>query len=445
MLKYLKQIWNSDDLRKKILFTFGILVIYRFVAHIPVPGSNLDALRAYQQISENSGSELLQLFSLLTGGSAESFSIVLMGISPYINASIIIQLLTVIVPKLENLSKEGEQGRKKINSYTRWLTLPLALMQSYGMIILLNSTTHSAIPIVENVTNPAIVLPIMLTISAGTVMLVWLGDLISEKGIGNGISLIIFASIISQVPVLVGQSLALTQGDGSGAVDESRLMAFIVMILLTVILLIVVVLVAEAERRIPITYAGKGAKGKANQTYLPIKINQAGMIPIIFAVALVSFPSILAQFLKNANSTGVRDFGSTLEVLFLPNSILYLVVYFLLVVAFTFFYVTITFNPERIAENIQKRGGYIPGIRPGKQTTEYLTKVSKRLTLFGAIFLAFIAIAPLLIQLIFQSSSIGSIPLLISGAGIIIIVGVILELIRQINAQLVMHDYSKFY
>lgn len=432
MLKYLHQIWNSKDLRKKILFTLGILVIYRFIAHITVPGANIESLQAM-----SNQNELLQMFSLLTGGSTENFSVVLMGISPYINASIIIQLLTVIVPKLESLSKEGESGRRKINSYTRWLTFPLAFLQSYGMIILINS--QAQIPIIENIKDPAIVLPIMLTISAGTLLLVWLGEQITEKGIGNGISLLIFTSIISQIPAMIGQNLFLAQS------DESKVIPFIVVTLLSIILITIVILVTEAQRKIPITYAGRGIRSKSDQASLPIKINQAGMIPIIFAVALVSFPGILGQFLVNASSEWLRNLGATMTTLFQPNTITYLLVYFILVVAFTFFYVSITFNPEQVAENIQKRGGYIPGIRPGKQTSEYLGQVSSKLTLFGATFLGLIAIMPILTQFVFSSSGAGSVSLLISGAGIIIIVGVVLELIRQINAQLVMHDYKKFY
>ncbi len=432
MLKYLSQIWNSKDLRKKIVFTLGIILFYRLLAHITVPGANIQALQA---IGERN--ELLEIFSLLTGGSTENFSIVLMGISPYINASIIIQLLTVIVPKLESLSKEGESGRRKLNSYTRWLTLPLAFLQSYGMIILLNS--QAQIPIVSDVTDPAIVLPIMLTICAGTLLLVWLGEQISEKGIGNGISVIIFAGIISGIPSMVGQGLFLTQG------DESKIIPFIVVTLITLILLTVIILVNEAQRQIPITYAGRGIRAKSDQAFLPIKINQAGMIPIIFAVAMVSFPGIIGQFLVNATSPWLRDLGTTMSQLFQPNTMTYLLVYFVLTFAFTFFYVSITFQPDQIAENIQKRGGYIPGIRPGTQTSEHIAQVSNRLTLFGASFISFIAVLPLLTQFTFSSSGLGSVPLLISGAGMIIIVGVVLDLIRQVNAQLVMHDYKKFY
>ena len=434
MFTYLKQIWNSKDLRNKILFTLAILVIYRFIAHISVPGANLEGLRA-----ASSKNQLLEIFSLLTGGSTENFSIVLMGISPYINASIILQLLTVVIPKLETLSKEGESGRRKINSYTRWLTLPLAFLQSYGMIVLLNSQAPAGMPIVSNITDPTIVLPIMLTITAGTILLVWLGEQITEKGIGNGISILIFASIIANVPAMVGQGLFLAQG------DESKLIPFATVVLVTIILVTIVILVNEAQRRVPITYAGRGIRAKSDQAFLPIRINQAGMIPIIFAVAMVSFPGVLGQFFLNAKSPWLQDLGNSMTTIFQPSSIPYLIAYFLLVVAFTFFYVSITFNPEQIAENIQKRGGYIPGIRPGRQTSEYIAKISSRLTLFGAFFLGFIAISPILLQFFFRSSGIGSVPLLISGAGIIIIVGVVLELIRQTNALLVMHDYKKFY
>ncbi len=432
MLNYFKQIWNSPDLRKKILFTLGILALYRLIAHVTVPGVETESLRAVAEQND-----LLQVFSLLTGGSTENFSIVLMGISPYINASIIMQLLTVIVPRMEQLSKEGNTGRQKINSYTRWLTFPLAFLQSYGMLVLLNSQAN--IPLVSDISDPAIVLPIMLTISAGTLLLVWLGEQISEKGIGNGISLLIFTSIIANVPAMIGQGLFLATE------DQTRLIPFAVVILITLILTTVIILVNEAARRIPITYAGRGIRAGSEQSFLPIRINQTGMIPIIFAVALVNFPGILAQFLQNATSEGVRAFGAAMSVIFQPQTTTYLVIYFLLVIAFSYFYVSITFKPEEIAENIQRRGGYVPGIRPGKQTSEYIADISSRLTLFGGLFLATIAILPMMLQFLFRTTAIGSVPLLISGAGMIIIVGVVLELIRQVNSELVMHDYKKFY
>lgn len=407
-------------------------MICRILSQVSIPGVDIKAL----QVVFN-GNQILGLFSLLTGGSAENFSIILMGLSPYINASIIMQLLTVIVPKLENLSKEGEQGRRQINNYTRWLTLPLGFIQSYGMILLLNS--QSPVPLFQNITNPAVILPIMLTVTAGTVLLMWLSELITEMGIGNGSSLIIFIGIIANVPQIIGQSLALAQQ------SSDKLIPLMIMLLVTLGLTVAVILVTEAQRNLPIIYANRGVRGKTDNSSLPIRINQAGMVPIIFAVSLVTFPGIIAQFLQNAQQDWLRNISSFISTYFTQNSSPYLVVYFLLVIAFTYFYVSITFNPEQVAENIQKRGGYIPGIRPGKQTAEYIQKISDRLNLYGGLFIGFIAILPVILENISSSFSFGSVPTIISGAGLIIIVGVVLELLRQVNAQLVMHDYNKLY
>lgn len=432
MFKYLHQIWNSKDLRKKILFTVAILIVYRVCTQISIPGANLDAIK--QVINSN---QLLGIFSALTGGSAENFSIILMGLSPYINASIIVQLLTVIVPKLENLSKEGEQGRRKINQYTRWLAVPIAFLQSYTMIVLINS--QAAAPIITDIGSPAVVLPIMITITAGTIFLMWLGELITESGIGNGISMIIFAGIIANIPVMLGSTL------GLATEDTSRLIPFVLMLIITVALLVGVIMITEANRQIPIIYAGRGTRGKSDHAILPIRINQAGMIPIIFGVSMASFPGVLAQLFLNSQNETLKAIAETIQTYFHMNSPLYIGVYFLLVVAFTYFYVSITFNPEQVADNLQKRGGYIPGIRPGKETAEHLGKISSRMNLWGGLFIAIIAVIPIILGSLFSSLNMGSVPLLISGAGMIIIVGVVLELIRQVNAQLVMHDYSKFY
>lgn len=432
MFKYLQQIWNSKDLRKKIIYTLGILVIFRICTQISIPGANLDAIKGV--LNKN---QLLGMFSALTGGSAENFSIILMGLSPYINASIIMQLLTVIVPKLESLSKEGEQGRRKINQYTRWLAVPIAFVQSYGMIALINS--QAAMPIVPDIANPAVVLPIMITITAGTIFLMWLGELITENGIGNGISLIIFIGIIANIPVIIGQTLALTQQ------ESERLIPFVLMLLITFAMLTFVVLITEGQRQIPIIYAGRGTRGKSDHAILPIRINQAGMIPIIFSVSMATFPGVLAQLFQNSQSATLQSIAQWILTYFHMNSPLYIIVYFSLVIAFTYFYVSITFNPEQVADNLQKRGGYIPGIRPGKETASYIGKVSNRLNLWGGLFIAFIAVLPIILSSIFSQLNMGGVPLLIGGAGMIIVVGVVLELIRQINAQLVMHDYSKFY
>lgn len=430
MLKYLSQIWRSKDLRTKILFTVGALILFRLTTQISIPGANLEAIRAiFQQ------NTFLGIFSALTGGSAENFSIVMMGVSPYINASIIMQLLTVIIPKLEALSKEGEQGQKTINKYTRWLTVPLAFLQSYGTVLLLSS--QSQVPILENIKDPYVILPVMLTITTGTLWLMWLGEIITEKGIGNGISLLIFTGIVAGMPQIVAQSLYL------GQTDTQALIPFVSTVLFTIIMLVVIVLVTEAERKIPITYAGMRFQGRGEQSTLPIRLIQAGMIPIIFAVSLVSFPSLIATFMQRAKAEWVRGVGDFLSVNFAPNSTPYLVLYFIFIILFTYFYVSITFNPKQVAENIQKRGGYIPGIRPGSQTVEFLGKTSNRLNLFGGTFLAIIAVAPILLQFVLSGSRAGSVQALISGSGMIIVVGVVLELVRQINAQLVMHDYDK--
>jgi len=432
MFKQIQQIWNSKDIRNKILFTLFILLIVRLLAQISIPGANVEVIRGIFQKNQ-----LLGAFSLLTGGSAENFSIILMGLSPYINASIIIQLLTVIVPSLENMSKEGEQGRRKLNQYTRWLSLPIGFIQSYGMIALLNS--QSQVPIITNITSPTVILPIMLTITTGTVLMMWLGELITEKGMGNGISILIFTGIISGIPAAIGQNLTLASQ------SNSLLIPFVVEVLVTLGLTIIVILIAESERRIPILYAGRSMKSGGEKSNLPIKINQAGMIPIIFSLSVVSFPGIIAQFMQNSSDNNVKAVAEFIKANFAANSAGYLFTYFLLIIAFTFFYVSITFNPEQVAENIQKRGGYIPGIRPGKQTVSYLNDISNRLNLWGGLFIAFIAISPNIIQALTGAFALGSVATIISGAGLIIIVSVVLEVIRQINSQLVMNDYNKLY
>lgn len=430
MLKYLKQIWNSKELRKKILFTFFLILIYRLVSHITVPGVDPTALKTILD-----SSSMLGIFAAMTGGSMDNFSVVLMGISPYINASIIIQLMTVVIPHLENLSKEGEQGRHKINKYTRWLTLPLAFLQSYGMIVLLNSSANGQL--IADVRDPMLVLPIMLYITAGTVFLMWLGEIITEKGIGNGISMIIMFGIIANMPSVIGRILGLSQYG-----DSSKLMPFLIFMALTLVILIMVIIFTEGQRKIPLTYTGRATRGE--KSVLPIKVNQAGMIPIIFAISMVTFPGVLAQFFQNAQSPFLQKVAEFILNNFSTQnpSIMYLVAYFLLVIGFSYFYVSVTFNPEQVAENIQKRGGFIPGIRPGSQTADFLGKTSSYLNLSGGIFLAIVAVVPLIFTKITPLSS-GD--LIISGSGLIIIVGVIIELINQINTQMVMHDYDKLY
>ncbi len=425
MLNYIRQIWRSEDLRRRILFTLGLLLIYRIVSHLPVPGSDPVAFRQFLDMSA-AGGGVLGVFSALTGGSIDNFSVMLLGLSPYINASIIVQLCTVIFPKLEALSKEGAQGQKELNRYTRWLTLPLAFLQSYGFLILLS---QSNIQIID-LTFPYVLLP-MLFVTTGCLFLMWLGELITEKGIGNGVSLIIFIGIVSQIP---STASALLFG-GSG--QQS---AFYLFALVSLATLVMVVLFTDAHRLIPITYANQGA-GRGVQGNIPIRLNQAGMIPIIFAISLITFPAIIAQFLATApRFTGVVTFINTYLNSQNP-SLVYIAVYFLLVMGFTYFYVSVTFKPQEVADTIQKRGGFIPGSRPGQQTSSLLAKVSNRLNLWGGMFLGIVAVIPLFFA---KYSSLGSTAeILISGSGLIIIVGVVMELIRQINAQMLAHDYEK--
>ncbi|KKT19765.1 MAG: Protein translocase subunit SecY, partial [Candidatus Peregrinibacteria bacterium GW2011_GWA2_43_8] len=279
--------------------------------------------------------------------------------------------------------------------------------------------------------------PIMLTVTAGTIILMWIGELITEKGISNGVSVLIFAGIIAGLPSIAAKVFALASQ------DTSKLIPFTGGILITIILTVVIIMITEGQRRIPVTYAGRSQSIKGEQASLPIRINQAGMIPIIFAVSIVSFPGVIAQFMANGESAWVISAGTWMQTNFAAGTLLYMTLYFFLIIAFTYFYVSVTFNPDQVAENIQKRGGFIPGIRPGKQTAEYLKVVSNRLNLFGGLFIAVIAVMPILLQK--ATSGTGSIPMLISGAGMIIVVGVVLDLIRQINAQLMMHNYEKFY
>ncbi len=424
MFSYLHQIWHSEALRRRILWSVALLVIYRIVAHITIPGADPFALQQFLESRQSSG--VLGVFTALTGGNIDNFSVVLLGLGPYINASIIIQLCTVIFPKLESLAKEeGMQGQQQLNSYMRYLTLPLAFLQSYGFLLLLS---RGGVDLVDT-TFPGVFFP-MLSVTAGSLFLMWLGEMITEKGIGNGISLIIFVGIISEVPSSFGAMFF----SGAGKMEPFLLFAAI-----SVILLIAIVLFTDANRLLPITYANQGA-GRGVQGHLPIRLNQAGMIPIIFAVSLITLPQIFAQFMATApNFQEVARFITTYLNSSSP-SIAYLVLYCALVILFTFFFVSVTFRPDQLAENIQKRGGFIPGIRPGAQTAAIIAKTSNRLNLWGGTFLAIIAVIPLFFT---RYSTLSSSDLLISGSGMIIIVGVVMDLIRQVNAQMLAHDYEK--
>ncbi len=349
-----------------------------------------------------------------------------MGLSPYINAVIIIQLLGVIVPQIGDLQKQGEGGQRKITKMTRWLTLPIAFLQSYGMIILLNSLANGSIIDISNMT---VVLSAMVIATAGTIFLMWLGEVMTEYGISNGISIIITAGVLSSTPGVIMGYL----------VDTTKLPLFAGLMLATLAIIYVIIKFTEGHRRIPIIYAKTGGEEK---TYFPIKVNQAGMIPIIFSISLITFPAILGQILSNTTGERASKIGEFLLAHFSMNnpSWVFIGVYFALVLAFSFFYVSITFNTEDVAESIQKRGGYIPGIRPGEDTANYLAKVSSHLNLFGGSFLALIAVLPYVLGKIMNQS----VDLIISGAGLIIIVSVILDIIRRVDGEMKMFDYSKY-
>lgn len=424
MFRYLHQIWHTKDLRKRILITLGLLFVYRVLAHTPIPGTDPIALDQFLA-SRNTGG-LLGVFASLTGGAVDNFSVGLLGLSPYINASIIMQLCAVIFPKLEALSKEGQQGQQVMNRYTRWLSFPLCFLQSYGFLILLG---RGGINLID-LTFPGILLP-MLFVTGGSVFLMWLGEMITEKGIGNGISLIIFAGIVANIPTQISAMYLAGSTGNQGA--------FIFFALISLAMLIAVVLFTDAHRLIPITYANQGA-GRGVAGGLPIRLNQAGMVPIIFAISLITLPAILAQFLQTAPRfqwlvSGINTYFNAQN-----PSYPYIIAYFLLVMVFTYFYVSVTFKPVELAESIQKRGGFVPGMRPGKQTADLLAKTSNNLNLWGGIFLGLVAIIPILFT---KFSALDAQNLIISGSGLIIMVGVVMELIRQVNAQMLAHDYDK--
>lgn len=423
VLALFRNSFKTEDVRKKLLFTAGIFVVFRLFAHIPVAGVNVASLRAL--FAQNQFLGLLDVFS---GGTLANFSIMALGLNPYINASIILQLLTMLFPKLEELAKEGEQGRQKINQYTRLLTVPLAVLQAIGMYALLRNQA------IISVLTPIELVSFVLTMTAGTMFLVWLGELVTERGIGNGISLLIFSGIVGRLPVVVGQTTTTLNSENFFNVG--------IFLGLGIAVIAAIVLINEATRQVTVHYArrvrGNNTTG-GQSTHLPLRLNQAGVIPIIFAVSLVLLPSLLGNFLSQVKQPALQQFAVTLTTLFNPDSIVYNVVYFFLVVAFTFFYTAIIFNPKKIADEMQKYGGFIPGIRPGVATAHYLNYVLTRITLAGALFLGIVAVFPTIARHITGIDT-----LLLGGTGVLIVVSVVLETIKALEANLVMRNYEGF-
>lgn len=423
VLATLKQIWGTPDLRKKILFTGAILLVYRLLAHIPVAGVDRQALAQLF-----SGSQLLGLLDIFSGGTLANFSLIALGVGPYINASIIVQLLTMVFPKLEELSKEGEYGREVINQYTRWLTVPIALLQGFGMYTLLRN--QQVIGNLDVLSLTALI----ITMTAGTVLSVWLGELITEYGMGNGISLLIFAGIVGRLPVVLGQTALTIETLNPGNI--------LIFGGVAILLIAGVVFINEAARKIPIQYARRVRAGKVfggQATHLPLRVNQAGVIPIIFAVSLVLLPSLAGQFLQGAANPQVAYWARSITAFMEPNGWAYNLIYFGLVVGFTYFYTAVVFNPQKIADEIKKYGGFVPGIRPGEATANYLNGIMNRVTLAGAVFLGAIAIMPAIIQVAFRIPTLS-----LGGTGILIVVSVVLETVKSLQSQLSVRNYDAF-
>lgn len=414
------KIFKFAQLRKKLLFTLLIIVVFRLFAHIPVPGVDTAAIRAY--LSSN---VFFGLFDLFSGGGFQNFSIVTLGLAPYINASIIIQLLTMMIPSLEELQKEGEYGRERINMYTKLLGIPLALVQSYGIYFLLSR---------QGIITPLgffDLVVLLLSLIAGSSLLVWIGDLVTEYGVGNGISLLIFISIISRLPQEALKLIASISSVGLWPIVSFGILALIV--------IMGVVLVNEGTRNVNLEYGRRGTQSQKVTNFLPIKVNQAGVIPIIFAVSLVSLPSLIGGPLSASAKPNLAHLGSLLAQGFNTSSFGYNILYFLLVVGFTFFYTSIQFDPEKIADDIKKRGGFIPGVRPGKTTADFLKKIVNRITLAGAIFLGLIAILPYILQSVINIGGLS-----IGGTGLLIVVSVVLETVRQVESLMVTRSYDKY-
>lgn len=424
VLEKVSRLWKVKDIRVRILFVLGMLVIFRLAAHIPVPGVDLESLKQFFE-----SNQVLGLLNLFSGGAMANFSIVMLGIAPYITATIIFQLLTMIIPKLEEIQKEGESGRAKINKWTRYVAVPLAALQAYSMITILSKQGQGII----NITSPLQWASTIITITAGTIFLMWIGELITEKNIGNGISLIIFAGIVSRYPAQLQQTLA--------TFESTQIVTLIVFATIAVLTVAGVVVITQGQRNIPVSYA-KRIRGNRMyggvSTHLPLKVNQAGVIPIIFAISIILIPPMVAQWLVNSSIPWLASLANLTANLF-ENQVFYSSIYFVFVVAFTYFYTAVVFHPDQIADNLQKQGGFVPGIRPGRNTAEFLSYTSSRIILTGALFLGIIAVLPYVAQAATNVTAFA-----IGGTSLLIVVSVVIETVKQVEAQLIMRDYEGF-
>jgi preprotein translocase subunit SecY len=427
LIQALYDAFSLPDLRRRLLFTIGMLVVFRFIAHVPLPGVNITALQ--DLFSRN---QLLGMLDLFSGGAMRNFSVAAMGVYPYITASIVMQLLVPVVPALRNLSQEGESGRNRVNQFTHWLTIPLAALQGYAQLALMRSQGAVA----ESTALPTIA--IIVSMTAGTVFLVWLGELITERGIGNGVSIIIFGGIVAQLPEMIGRA----------TIARENILGLLVFGIVGLATVALIVIFTEGHRRIPVQYARTAFRGarmyrQSGATHIPLRVNTAGMIPLIFALSLMIFPGTIASYFA-APAGQPPNFGNTIQTWFnpstpLPIGLFYWVFYFFMVVAFTFFYTMVIFEQMDLARTLQRQGGFVPGVRPGKPTTDYLNRVINRITWGGALFLAFVAILPFLVRSVTNVAV-----LTLSSTGLLIVVGVALDTMKQVEAQLTMRRYEGF-
>lgn len=426
MTEFLSPIFKAfriKELRQKLIITAIIIVIYRIAAHIPVGGVDLAALQALF-----AGNQLLGLLDIFSGGTLFNFSIISLGLNPYINASIIMQLLTMVFPSLEALSKEGEQGRQKINQYTRYLTVPLGMLQAIGMFTLLRNQGI----VLES--TPLSMLAIIVTMTAGTIFAMWLGELITEFGIGNGISILIFAGIVARAPIALFQTASIS--------DTQQILQLLIFAVFGLAVVAGIIFINEGRRQVVIQYARRFVGGREvsrASNYLPLRINQAGVIPIIFAVSLVLVPSFGGQYLSQVQQPALQGLGRWLSSNFQVESLSYNLVYFFLVIGFTYFYTAVIFNPNKISEELKKSGAFIPGIRPGTATAAYLNYILNRITLAGAMFLGVVAILPSI-----AAQLTGITTLIIGGTGLLIVVSVVLDTAKQFESKLVESSYERF-
>ncbi|MDQ3654256.1 MAG: preprotein translocase subunit SecY [Chloroflexota bacterium] len=428
--------FRIPDLRQKIFFTLGMLVVFRFIATVPVPGVDRQGLQEYVQ-----SNQLLGMLNLFSGSGLQYFSIAALGVYPYITASIIMQLMTPIIPRLTELSNEGQQGRNRINQYTHWLTVPLALLQGYAQGVLFSNqpsprggTLLEGFGLFESETFlPTIA--ILASMTAGTMLLVWIGELITENGIGNGISIIIFGGIVASLPAAVTSLV-------TGGTLTSNVIGIVMFLVIGLITIVGIIMINEGQRRIPVHHAKRVRAGRVyggSTTFIPLKVNSAGMIPLIFAVSIMVFPGMIAQYMSASSTEWVRDFANLMSRVLSPDTLPYNIVYFMMVVGFTYFYTMVIFQQQKIPENLQRQGAFIPGVRPGRNTELYLQRVLNRITLVGALFLGSVAVLPWIASLVTGVNA-----LQLGATSMLIVVGVAVDTMRQLEAQLMMRNYEGF-